>query len=308
MTQDQKKQIKSILNERIEDKNLSANQASKQIGISAALLSNLLNDKWDQISDQKWMMVAAWVGFQSTNWVIRETRNTKAILNLCQDARNYGRFMSIAGDTGLGKTTALRFYTGDTPNAFYVLCTAMMSRKDFLSAILRSMGLEVEGQLYNRTFHVVSKLRQLEHPILILDDFGKLSDHAMTTLQVIYDELEGRCGFVIAGLNNMKSRIYKMAAKDKPGFRELKRRIGYWQPLYGVTDSFVKAVCADYGITDPAAISYITRNCTDYGSLRELITNYARFVENNPQMLEGKSQKEVISGIKYGANEWEAIS
>jgi len=308
MTQDQKKQIKSILTERIEDKNLSANQAAKQIGISAALLSNLLNDKWDQISDQKWMMVAAWVGYETTRWEMFTTKNTAAILELCEDAKINARFLAVAGDTGLGKTTALRHFCQKNQNAYYVLCSVTMSRKDFLSAILRSIGHDVEGSLHNRTRSIITKLGEMEQPVLILDDFGKLSDSCIRMIQLIYDGLEGRCGIVIAGLAYMKNMIFKMAAKDKPGFRELKRRIGYWQPLYGLTPGFVNMICQKFGIVEIPAIQFVSQACQDYGSLKELVINYRRLVERRPELLTEKSQREIIATLHVGSKEWEAAA
>lgn len=308
MTQQQKSEIKLLTQERIAAKALSNNQASKQMGVSAALLSNLLNDKWDQISDQMWLKVSAWAGYQISSWTIFETRNTKAINELCEDAKSNSRFLAVAGDTGLGKTTALKYFSSNRQNAFYVLCTVTMSRKDFLTAILQSIGLESEGSLHNRTMNIVNKLSTLEAPVLILDDFGKLSDSCVRMIQLIYDGLEGRCGIVIAGLNYMKDQIFRNATKDKPGYRELKRRIGYWQPLYGITRSFINTVCQKYGITDDPALRFVEANCHDYGTLKELIMNYRRMVERKPELLSEGSQREVLASLHVGASNWEAAA
>lgn len=308
MTQQQKTEIKLLTQERIAAKGLSNNQASKQIGVSAALLSNLLNDKWDQISDQMWLKIANWAGYQLSSWTIFETRNTKAIHELCEDARLNSRFLAVAGDTGLGKTTALKFYSSNRQNAFYVLCTVTMTRKDFLAAILQSIGLETEGSLHNRVASIINKLGGMDAPVLILDDFGKLNDSCVRMIQLIYDGLEGRCGIVIAGLNYMKDLIFRNAAKDRPGFRELKRRIGYWQPLYGITKAFIATVCNKYGITEDHALRFVEVNCNDYGTLKELIMNYRRLVERKPESLENASQRELLASLHVGSQNWEAAA
>lgn len=304
MNNSEKLQIKTLVQQRMSDKQLSANTASAMMGLSSASLSNMLNDKWDDISDRLWMKAARWAGLQG-EWKIRETPNLKSIFSLCEDAQENARMVGCAGPTGYGKTTALKYYASKTPNSFYFLATKVMRPKDFLHHIIMSLGMDEGGSINRRMYMIIEKLRECNSPLLILDDCGKLPDPCLLLIQVLYDELEGHCGFVLGGTDAFKKHLFKQAARDVNGFRELKRRIGYWQPLKGIHPGFIAQVAKDFGIVeddrnlqDPA-VKYIQQNCTDYGSLKELLTNYQRFVKKHNT--EGMTKREILAQIHYGS-------
>ncbi len=47
-----KTEIKNLINQRLEQKNISQNQFSKILGISNATLNYILNDNWEKVSDE----------------------------------------------------------------------------------------------------------------------------------------------------------------------------------------------------------------------------------------------------------------
>jgi DNA transposition AAA+ family ATPase len=299
MNSDEKKTIKELTHQRMNATNVSQNNAAKQIGISSGTLSQLLNDKWELISSDMWRKVAAWVGHTTKSWKIRETKNLLTIQNLCKDAQQNSRFLAVIGATGYGKTTPLKLYAAQTQNAFYNLCTVVMGQKSFLTTLQQSIGIDADGSVEMRIRTIINKLKVLENPVIILDDAGKLKDACYRLLQIIYDELEGRCGIVIAGVPYLKNYIFKMAAKDKQGFRELKRRIGFWQELAGPSGALIRTICADYGITDTDALKYVERNCQNLGSLREMLTNWTMAPKD------GFTQWEIITNLAVGYREME---
>ena len=226
MERQQKENIKALVIQKLDMTQVSQNQASKQMGISVATVSNCLNDKWDSISDDMWRIIGQWAGFSPVKWKTKRTRNLDLIQNLCKDAQMNRRFLATAGFSGAGKTTALTHYANTTPGAFYVLCTVTMTRKDFLKAIQKALGLEEFGAINYMLGDITQKLNQMETPLLILDDGGKLSDQCLRVIQMIYDKTEFHSGIVLAGVQAMQKKIWNGAAKDKNGFRELKRRTG----------------------------------------------------------------------------------
>lgn len=280
MTLDQKNQIKELVSQRIADTKLSNNVAATQIGVSPAMLSHLLNNKHEHLGDKTWMRFAHWVNHNtSKQWTILNLPNFKNISSLCKDAKSNHRFLAVAGETGLGKTTALRNYVSKNENSFYTLATITMGRKEFLSAIQRSIGLDTDGSLHKRIYSIINRLKSMESPLLILDDCGKLNDGCLRLIQVIFDELEGHIGLVLSGTNAFRNYINKMATKDKIGFRELKRRVGYWLPMSEVTNAIVGQIAKSYGVEETAAVVYLAGHCKDLGSLKESLLNYQRVVD-----------------------------
>lgn len=306
MNEKVKQQVAAAFKDYLKAKNMSGNEFAKANStfISTANVSHIVSGKWPSvtISDAIWRNLAKAIGYNLNAWQIVVTQNFNKIQQLCEDAQTNSRMLAVAGYTGAGKTTALRKYAEVTPNVFYVHCNRLMGRKDFLKAIQAALAIEHEGSISDRMRSIISRLRALEQPLLILDDTAKLNDANMLMIQIIYDETEGQAGIVLGGTEVLKKYIDKMAAKDKLGFRELKRRIGYWQRMYRPSKKATTAICVNNGITEPRAIEYIYRQCLDYGSLREMISNASRAAEKASSLV----NTELLAGIQVGDHDFEA--
>jgi DNA transposition AAA+ family ATPase len=270
--------IKREIQERVGNalKNMSqaelARKMKAQIGYgSDATIINVKQGNWELISDEGINKLRSF--FKIDDWKLRNTHNFNAIQKLCDDARMNKRFMAIAGYTGAGKTTALRYYAQNTAECYYILATVLMTKRSFLESIQRSMGIQSGNSLAELASSIVHKLNSGNAPLLIVDDAAKLPHSVFRLLQVLYDETEYNAGIVIAGTETLKSEIDRQARRGNLGFRELKRRIAYWQPLRRPTPGIIATIAKDYGISDPHAIAYIADNAKDYGTIRNLVLN-----------------------------------
>lgn len=275
MTNEQKNQILDEIKKRLE--NTSQNRLAKILGISQTNLSNILNMAWDKISDDYWRKIMAALGMNS-EWQIFKSPSIKTIHNLCEDAQENHKFLGGYGSTGAGKTTALRSYANNGTNVGYVLCDVLMNQNEFLSEILQSFGISTEGTKIAKVKRISKHLNSVENPLLILDDFGKVNDRIYQLLQLIYDRTEGRAGIVIFGVEFLKDYLDKMREKNKLGFRELYRRIAYWQKIQTITDKEVEFICNEYGITkeDKKELHFVKNHVTCFGTLKNLIVNALR--------------------------------
>lgn len=263
----------------------SQNVLAKKIGISASIVINIRRNEWETISDRMENKIAAYFKIQMEDqWPLHNTWNLKAISRVCDEARTRSRFLGIAAYTGAGKTKALMHYAHTTPNTYYVLCTVIMSRKSFLFAVMRAMGLNESGSITHVTNRIISRLNGVDKPLLIIDDAGKLSHGIYRVIQLLYDQTEHRAGMVIAGTEFLKEEIDKQASYNRMGFRELQRRVAYWQPLQRPSGKIVTEICAHHGITDENAVSYIMEHCQDYGTLSNMVINakHAAEVQGKP--------------------------
>ncbi|HMN89792.1 MAG TPA: AAA family ATPase [Saprospiraceae bacterium] len=249
-----------------------ARKMKSQIGYgSDATVINLKQGNWELISEEAINKLRAF--FKIDSWRLRSTHNFAVITKLCEDARDNRRFMAIAGYTGAGKTTALRYYTSQNADTYYVLATVLMTKRTFLEAVQRAMGINAGSSMADMMAGILNKLHSSSKPLLIIDDAGKLTHSCLRLLQVIYDQTEFSAGVVISGTEYLKTEIDRQARRDNMGFRELKRRIAYWQPLRRPTQSIISTICKDYNITDQNAISYIHEYAHDYGTIRNLVLN-----------------------------------
>lgn len=248
---DLKEQLQEALKSALES-GVSQNKLADQIGVSAATLINVKKGEWDNISDAMVMKLRGY--FRINDWKVYETTNMKAITDLCNDAANNKKFMAVAGYTGAGKTTALRRYAAKNADAWYVLGTTIMTQKTFLTAILRSMGISEGQTVADKMGIIIKEMNSGTKSLLIIDDAGKLSDNIMRLIQIIYDETEDNAGIILAGTDYLESYINKGAILDRRGFKELQRRISFWQPCFKPTKSEISFFCSEYGISDNKAI------------------------------------------------------
>lgn len=246
-------------------------QLARMIGVSDATVINIKRGNWDVISDAMMGKIRSY--FRLDGWQVRNTHNFSVINKLCDDARSNKRMLAVAGYTGAGKTTALRHYAQNNPEAYYMLGTVLHTKRSFLESIARSMGITAPFNMADMLAAIVEKLNTGAAPVLIIDDAGKLSHSCLRLIQVIYDQTEHSAGIVLAGTEFLKEEIERASRRNALGFRELKRRIAYWQPLRRPTQQIIAAIAKDFGIEDASTIEYIWRNCKDYGTIRNLILN-----------------------------------
>jgi len=296
MNLDDKNKIHELLTQKLESAD-SNNQAAAQMMISPGTLSQMVNKKWDSIGDNMWRRAANWCGFSATDWPILTTKTYNAIQALCADAKRNHRTLAVIGYTGAGKTEALKKYINkkDARNAYYVLIEKGMSVKELLNKVMRAIGKDVEGSISQRMAFIFDFLNnKVENPLLIFDSMHKGNDALYEILQQFTESLERRCGIVLCGTERLKNYILKMAAKGKSCFPELKRRIGYWQPVYQVQKGTIDKICSIYSITEEDAIDYVQRICSDMGTLRELMDNYSIADK------EGMTQLQVLISLNVG--------
>ncbi|WP_338813719.1 AAA family ATPase [Bernardetia sp. Wsw4-3y2] len=264
------------------EQGVSGEQLRKEISVSSAYISNIRKGEMDHISDSKIREMAKALNISLSDWFVVKTKSYKSIFAVCEEAQNHKRLLAIVGGTGQGKTTALRKYKSENEvNCFYVHCNVLMNKNDFLTEILRSMREDTKGKAIEKLQRICSVLIKTKDACLILDDFGKVKDSILQILQLIYDEIEGRAGIVIAGTEYLKTYIDKMCSKDKLGFREMNRRIGLWKELTKLSSKEAKIIAKGRGISEPNAINYIIRVCQNLGTLKELLTNAERLANGN---------------------------
>lgn len=278
MDLDSKKQLNDKIGDYMIRKSLSQNKLAKEIGISPAHMSNIRNEEnWHLVSDIAWKKVRNFFKPASGDkWNILTLNNFNLIQELCEDAQVNSRCLAVTGETGYGKTTALENFAKNKPNTTYVLCNFLMTKKTFLKAIAKAMKVDVVFNTEALLFNVVEFLNSEDSHLLILDDVGKLNDSCYRLIQLIYDATEGRAGMILGGTNYLKKHMTNMIEKDKMGFRELHRRIGYWLELQPADYSEIQSICEHNGVRGFKETKYIYRMCKNFGSLKEMIINAKR--------------------------------
>lgn len=279
MNDDRRILIVEAIQQEMQARGFTQKKMANYIGdISAGHLNFVLNQKWEHISDQLWLRLEAM--FVRHDWVVYETVNFREIQRMCHDSQRSSTTNCVSDYTGAGKTTALEEYSRRNPAAYYVLCDQMMSAKDLAREMQSAIGISQEGTSREMIMSVVKELKKMHRPLIIIDEADKLNDRCLLILKVVYDRLEGNCGFITAGTEVLRERIDKFAKRNKLGYREWKRRFGNYRTLrkFDTSDRLIRdevlEICKDQGITDKSQIRTILANAENYGHLRGLIKDF----------------------------------
>ncbi len=259
MTQQDKQAIRDHLENYCNLKGSQNKAAASLKGVSSAVISQAINGQWDLISDDMWRSIAAQTMFERREWVTVETRGYRRMYDLLSDSQRHAQVFAITGDAGCGKTEAITDYTSSNRNVFTLSCSEYWNRKYFLLSLLKCMGREPNGFTVGEMMETaIFLLKKIERPLIVLDEFDKLSDQVLYFFISIYNALEGRVGIVISSTNYLERRIIRGLQSSRKGYAEIYSRFGRrFIPMPAVNDDDVAAVCKANGINDNKEVERI---------------------------------------------------
>lgn len=248
----------------------SNNKTAHVIGVNPAIVSNMLNGKWDSISEAMWRRVAAQIGYKRKEWITVETSVYKRAMQVLQDAQEESACFAVVAEAGSGKSLALKAYEEQNPETYVLSCSEYWNKKMFLSELLRTMGKASEGMTVGEMMEdVIRELKGKDFPLLVLDEADKLSDNVLYFFITLYNRLEDQCGIVLMATSFLQKRIEKGYRTNRRGYRELYSRVGRkFVKLGETTDNDIAEVCMANGIGDKTRIKRIAQECD--GDLRRV--------------------------------------
>lgn len=242
----------------------SRNRASESLqGVSAAVVSQILNTKYESISDDMFSRIAAQIGFSFEHWTICESENFRLATYVLADAQMYKNVTWMVGDAGCGKTTAAIEFRRTHRNVFYILCSEDMERSDFVREIAKQVGAPTDStsNLRDMLDYALGMIGFLQNPLLIFDEGDKLTDCVLNYFISIYNRLEGRAGIVFMSTDYIKRRVDNGLRYNKKGYKEINSRIGRkFFDLNATSRNDVYAICQANGLTGEVEIRRVLKD------------------------------------------------
>lgn len=242
----------------------SRNRASESLqGVSAAVVSQILNTKYESISDDMFSRIAAQIGFSFEHWTICESENFRLATYVLADAQMYKNVTWMVGDAGCGKTTAAIEFRRTHRNVFYILCSEDMKRSDFVREIAKQVGAPTDStsNLRDMLDYALGMIGFLQNPLLIFDEGDKLTDCVLNYFISIYNRLEGRAGIVFMSTDYIKRRVDNGLRYNKKGYKEINSRIGRkFFDLNATGRNDVYAICQANGLTGEVEIRRVLKD------------------------------------------------
>lgn len=261
--EEEKLEIRDRLVSYCEQKGSQNKGANSLNGVSPATVSKIINGEWALINEVMWRSIAAQIGMKQKSWNIVETRDFKTLASLFADAQENAMVMAVCGEAGSGKTLAIRQYAESNPNVFVLCCNEYWNRKLFLQELLREMGRNPNGDTVGEMMAtIVSSLKKMEDPIIIMDEADKLSDQVMYFFITLYNQLEDHCALVMVATDYLEKKIKRGLRLNKKGYKEIYSRIGRkFIMLKGVGIGDITEVCMANGITAKSDIKSVIEDC-----------------------------------------------
>ena len=259
ITQSEKLDIQARLQEYCQQKGSQNKAANSLNGVSAATISKLLNSEWELINEVMWRNIAAQIGVKQKTWFIAETRDFKLLNKIFSDAQEESMSMAVCGECGSGKSIAAQAFVESNKNVFLLSCKEYWNRKMFMQELLREMGKNSYGDSIGEMMHsIVSELKRIENPLIIMDEADKLSDQVLYFFISLYNDLEYHCGIVLMATDYLEKRVKRGLRLNKKGYKEINSRIcRKFIPLNGVNITDITEVCIANGVENKSVIKDI---------------------------------------------------
>ena len=239
----------------------SQHKVSHKAGVSVATISQIVNGNHKHIALGMWRKIKVNLRLD-WDWVAVETTHSRFIKSLLAAAQERSMSLCFSHDAGAGKSQAFRSYEREVCEVVYVECRSYWTRKQFMKELLRAGGMKDGGTFETLIARWIDGMKELDRPLVILDQADKLKDSQFALFHDFYDQLDGHCGFVLSGVPALEVRIERGCRLDRVGYREIRSRIGRkYIKLEGITPEDVGAICRANGVEDAGFIDEAYHVC-----------------------------------------------
>lgn len=208
----------------------SDSKFAKWLGISGSQYSRVKNGDWEQVlSDTNWIAIARQLEVSLGNAPEWKTAKTPvyefitAQLTVCQ---NEALSSLLCDLSDIGKTWTAKVYAKSHKNVAYIDCSLAKGKTLLIRQIARAFGLDHSGRLGDVEANTIYYLKQLEKPLIILDEAGDLHYEAWLEIKALWNATEGACGWYMMGADGLKAKIQRSIDCKKVGYTEIFSRFG----------------------------------------------------------------------------------
>jgi hypothetical protein len=161
-------------------------------------------------------------------------------LEHCQLASTTGLFCDAAG---IGKTHAGNEYALRNENAWYIDCSQVKTKSQFIREMAEQIGVHPYGRLRDVRQQLIAVIIATKKPLFILDEAGDLDYPGFLEIKSLYNATEHQCGWYMMGAQGLEHKMERMRSHSKVGYEEIYDRFGArYQSMTGNMDSATRSL------------------------------------------------------------------
>ncbi|WP_044417689.1 AAA family ATPase [Halarcobacter anaerophilus] len=187
----------------------------------------------------------------STNGVFIKTRNTEAVGYILTKSIQKRSLSAIFGNAGFGKTTSIKNYIENRPEAIYIKANNLFTTKDFLEILCEKLNLKKETRGRGLFNNVVKTLERIDR-FIIIDEAEWLKDKTLDMIRNIWEE--SNTPIILVGTLKLKQNL-----KGNNGELDyLDSRIRLRLTFERLKDEELQEVCKNFGVSHWRKVKELT--------------------------------------------------
>lgn len=230
ITTEIKKQIIAAIADKRQYFTGSDSKFAASLGIGAPQYSRIKNGELDKVlSDANWISLARKFDVQIGNniqWNNAITPFFTFVQTQLAFCKKFATSRILCDIADIGKTHSALYFTASNANTVYVDCSQYKSKQKLVRFLAKGFGLSNTGVYSDVYEDLVFYIRQLETPLIILDEVGDLEYSAFLECKALWNATEGVCAWYMMGADGLKNKIDTRIQHRKVGYTEIFSRYG----------------------------------------------------------------------------------
>ena len=208
-----------------EGKRISQSKAAQALGYSSGVVSAYKSRTYNGNVKAFEEAIAAWLKrmarrITKVDVPVAETTALDSVRKAAAMAQDEADIAVIVGDSGTGKTTALRTYAAESHSAILIEVDSSFTKNVLMEEIARAVGVETKGSLTAIIGRVVDALRGRD-TVIMIDEADYLSDGSLELVRRVIND-KAQTGVVLAGLPRLKYKLENL----RNDHQQLTSRVG----------------------------------------------------------------------------------
>ena len=239
--------MKNKIREFLKDVGKNQKWLADSIGVSDAQISQYLSGTYGgdvrSLETKLENFVANYTANDSSNQnsFFIQTRNTEAANYIITKSIQRRMLSAIFGNAGFGKSTAIKQFIKDRPEAIYIKANNLFTTKDFLEILCEKLNLKKESRGRSLFNAVVKSLERIDR-FIIIDEAEWLKDKTLDIVRNIWEE--SNTPIILVGTLKLKQNL-----KGNNGELDyLDSRIRLRLTFERLKDEELKDVCQRFGV------------------------------------------------------------